>query len=120
MFGLPHEGDNRLEVIPGYTGTRGAQLDYPLIAGLSFGRAISNAPPHEHHHDEEPVPLAPAPGGDVLDWDSPASIRYLVPKQFNLPHLKVYSPEGELLFERSGGAEELAAAVGQLLQDPDP
>lgn len=54
---------------------------------------------------------------DVVDWDSAAAARYLMPGKFDLPHIKVFGPDGAMLFERSGKPEELASAVEEHLGD---
>ena len=53
---------------------------------------------------------------DVGDDESAAWQRYLAPGGFALPHLKVYGPDGALLFEKSAPPEELVRAVEQLLR----
>jgi len=60
---------------------------------------------------------------DVVDWDSAAAATYLTPGGFNLPHLKVYGPDGALVLERSSGASTLQAlidAVRALAERPVP
>lgn len=55
---------------------------------------------------------------DVVDWESPAAIRYLVPKNIAIPHLKVLDAKGALLLERTTdrrGPRALVEAVRQLL-----
>ncbi|HUS28442.1 MAG TPA: thioredoxin family protein [Kofleriaceae bacterium] len=53
---------------------------------------------------------------DVVDTDSAAWERYMAPKQFDLPHVKVYGADGALLFERSAPPAELARAVEEVLR----
>jgi len=48
---------------------------------------------------------------DVIDADTPAWNKYLEPGDFNLPHVKLYGRDGKLLWERTGAAPTLAAAV---------
>ena len=48
---------------------------------------------------------------DVVDPDSEAWARYLEPGGFNLPHLKLYGPDGALIFERSAPPAELIRAI---------
>lgn len=53
---------------------------------------------------------------DVVDVDSAAWTAYLEPGGFSLPHLKVYGPDGALIFERTAPPPELLRAVEALLQ----
>ncbi len=53
---------------------------------------------------------------DVVDPDSAAWQRYLVPGASALPHLKVYGADGALLFERTAPPAELVRAVEALLR----
>ena len=48
---------------------------------------------------------------DTVDWDSPAVARYLTPRGFDLPHLKIYDPGGRLVLERSSSAGKLGALI---------
>lgn len=48
---------------------------------------------------------------DVVDPDSPAWTALLGPGGFALPHLKLYGPDGALLFERTAPPAELVRAV---------
>lgn len=48
---------------------------------------------------------------DVVDNDSVAWKAFLGPGRFELPHVKVYGPDGALLFERSAPPEELVRAI---------
>lgn len=52
---------------------------------------------------------------DVIDSDSAAWQRFLAPGHFDLPHVKVYGPDGALLFERTAPPAELARAVEDAL-----
>ena len=52
---------------------------------------------------------------NVVDWDSPASERYLTPGRFNLPHLVVKRADGSLALEKSAPPAELVADVERLL-----
>ena len=52
---------------------------------------------------------------NVVDWDSPAAVRYLAPKSYNLPHLRLYGAAGTLLHEGSGSPTDLAAIVAGAL-----
>jgi thiol-disulfide isomerase/thioredoxin len=58
---------------------------------------------------------------NIVDWDSEASARYLLPGKFSLPHVKVYGADGALLFEVSGAPdadpEALARRVADALSD---
>jgi hypothetical protein len=38
-----------------------------------------------------------------------------MPGKFNLPHVKVYTPDGNLSFERSAPPDELVRAVEKLI-----
>lgn len=56
---------------------------------------------------------------DVVDWESPAALRYLVPKNIAIPHLKILDAKGALLLERTTdrrGPAALVEAVRQLLK----
>ncbi len=48
---------------------------------------------------------------DVVDPESAAWRAFLAPGAFDLPHLKVYAPDGRLLFERTAPPEQLVRAV---------
>lgn len=48
---------------------------------------------------------------DVVDWDSAAAATYLTPGGFNLPHLKVFGPDGTLVLERSSETDKLQALI---------
>lgn len=48
---------------------------------------------------------------DVVDWDSAAAATYLTPGGFNLPHLKVYGPDGMLVLEQSSATDKLQALI---------
>ena len=50
---------------------------------------------------------------DVVDWDSPVVARYLTPRAFDLPHVKVFDASGKLAFERSSAPGKL----GTLIED---
>ncbi len=52
---------------------------------------------------------------DVVDTDSEAWARYLEPGGFALPHVKVFGPDGVLLFERSAPPAELVRAIEAIL-----
>jgi thiol-disulfide isomerase/thioredoxin len=54
---------------------------------------------------------------NVVDWDSPASERYLDPGSFNLPHLVVLRADGSLALEKSAPPAELTADVERLLAE---
>ena len=54
---------------------------------------------------------------DVVDPDSPAWRRHLAPGQFDLPHIKVFGPDGTLRFERSASPDDLIRALEALLGD---
>jgi thiol-disulfide isomerase/thioredoxin len=53
---------------------------------------------------------------DVTDDESAAWTAYIEPGGFSLPHLKVYGPDGALVFERTAPPPELLRAVEALLQ----
>jgi thiol-disulfide isomerase/thioredoxin len=48
---------------------------------------------------------------NVVDWDSAAAAKYLVPHGYNLPHVKVYGADGKPLFEESSDPNAIAARV---------
>jgi thiol-disulfide isomerase/thioredoxin/plastocyanin len=48
---------------------------------------------------------------DVVDWDTPVVARYLTPRAFDLPHVKVFDPTGKLVFERSSAPGKLGALI---------
>jgi thiol-disulfide isomerase/thioredoxin len=55
---------------------------------------------------------------EIVDWESPASLRYLVPTGTAIPHLKVMDERGTLLLERTTdgrGPRPLVEAIRQLL-----
>jgi len=52
---------------------------------------------------------------NVVDWDSPASERYLEPGAFNLPHVVVVRADGSRALEKSAPPAELVADVERLL-----
>ena len=52
---------------------------------------------------------------NVVDWDSPATERYLNPGGFNLPHLVVLRADGSRALEKSAPPDELVADVERLL-----
>lgn len=49
---------------------------------------------------------------EVVDPDSAAWKAFLAPGAFELPHIKVYGPDGTLRFERSGPPADLIKAIG--------
>ncbi len=51
---------------------------------------------------------------DVLDVDSPAYRRHL--KDQVIPHVKVFGPDGKLLFEKSAGPDELIELIEKLVK----
>ena len=53
---------------------------------------------------------------DVVDTDSAAWATHLGPSAYELPHIKVYGPDGTLLFEASAPPAELAARLEALLR----
>lgn len=54
---------------------------------------------------------------NVVDWDSPASQRYLNPGSFNLPHLVVLRADGSRALEKSAPPAQLVADVERLLAE---
>jgi thiol-disulfide isomerase/thioredoxin len=52
---------------------------------------------------------------DVVDGDSAAWSRYLAPAGFDLPHVKVYTADGSLAFEKTASPAELVRAIEALL-----
>ncbi len=52
---------------------------------------------------------------NVVDWDSPAALRWLTPGKYNLPHLKIYNQAGQLVYERSTSPPALIVDVEALL-----
>jgi thiol-disulfide isomerase/thioredoxin/plastocyanin len=60
---------------------------------------------------------------DVVDWDSPVVARYLTPRAFDLPHVKVFDASGKLVFERSSAPGKLGALIDDvraLIEPPPP
>jgi thiol-disulfide isomerase/thioredoxin len=57
---------------------------------------------------------------NVIDWDSPAAERWLTPRNFNLPHVEVFGPDGALLLSKSGSPPVLVRAIEELLAPPGP
>jgi thiol-disulfide isomerase/thioredoxin len=53
---------------------------------------------------------------DIVDADSPATKRHLVPGNYDLPHLKVYGPDGILLFEATAPPDALIIRLRSLLE----
>jgi thiol-disulfide isomerase/thioredoxin len=53
---------------------------------------------------------------DVVDSDSAAWQRHLAPGSFDLPHVKVFGPDGKLVFERTASPAELVRAIEALLR----
>ena len=53
---------------------------------------------------------------DVVDPDSAAWAAYVEPGGFALPHVKLYGPDGALIFERSAPPAELIEAIEAALQ----
>lgn len=53
---------------------------------------------------------------EVVDAESAAWTRYLAPKRFDLPHIKVYGADGTLLFERTAPPTDLVRAVEDMLR----
>jgi thiol-disulfide isomerase/thioredoxin len=51
---------------------------------------------------------------DVVDWDSAVANKYLAPKAFDLPHVKVYDATGKLLLERSSAPGKLGALIDDI------
>jgi thiol-disulfide isomerase/thioredoxin len=54
---------------------------------------------------------------NVVDWDSPATARYLTPGGFNLPHLVVLRGDGTVLLRKSAPPSELVAELERLLAE---
>ena len=52
---------------------------------------------------------------DVVDSDSAAWQRHLLPGSFDLPHVKVFGADGVLMFERTAPPAELLRAIEALL-----
>lgn len=50
---------------------------------------------------------------DVVDWDSAVVAKYLTPRAFDLPHVKVFDASGTLVFERSSAP----GMLGKLIED---
>ncbi|MBA3391403.1 MAG: cupredoxin domain-containing protein [Deltaproteobacteria bacterium] len=48
---------------------------------------------------------------DVVDWDSKAAERYLMPGKFDLPHLKIFDPAGKRVMERSSAPGKLQVLI---------
>lgn len=61
---------------------------------------------------------------NIVDWDSPAASRYLSPRGFNLPHIKVFGPDRKPLYERSADpatlVEELERTIRRSLSPVSP
>lgn len=53
---------------------------------------------------------------EVVDSDTAAWKTFLAPGKFDLPHVKVYSPDGALLFERTAPPADLVRAVEEALR----
>jgi thiol-disulfide isomerase/thioredoxin len=53
---------------------------------------------------------------NVVDWDSAAAKRWLLPGKYDLPHVKVVAADGTVLLERSGTPETLGAEIERLLR----
>lgn len=53
---------------------------------------------------------------DVVDDDSEAWKAYLAPGSFDLPHVKVYGPDGQLRFERTADPDVLLEEIEALLR----
>ena len=53
---------------------------------------------------------------EVVDSDSAAWKAFLAPGGFDLPHIKVYGPDGVLLFERTAPPETLVRAIEDALR----
>ncbi len=51
---------------------------------------------------------------DAVDWDSAAVARYLTPKAYNLPHLRVFDASGKLVLEKSSEAGKLGALIEEV------
>ncbi len=48
---------------------------------------------------------------DIVDWETPVVAQHLTPKGFSLPHVKIYSATGELVFEQSSGPGKLQSMI---------
>jgi len=48
---------------------------------------------------------------DAVDWESPVVAQHLTPKGFDLPHVKIYSATGELLYEESSAPGKLEQMI---------
>ncbi|MGE0548245.1 MAG: TlpA family protein disulfide reductase [Kofleriaceae bacterium] len=48
---------------------------------------------------------------NVVDWDSAAVARYLTPRGFSLPHVKVFDRRGTQVLEQSSGAGDLDGLI---------
>lgn len=48
---------------------------------------------------------------DVVDWETPVVAQHLTPRGFDLPHIKIYSATGELIYEESSGPGKLQAMI---------
>jgi thiol-disulfide isomerase/thioredoxin len=59
---------------------------------------------------------------DVVDWDSPVAMKYLAPKGYDLPHVKIFDAKGKLVFERSSAPGKLGALIDDIkaLVEPPP
>lgn len=51
---------------------------------------------------------------DVVDWESAVVERYLTPRGFDLPHVKIYDAKGALVFEQSSGTGKLVAMIEEI------
>jgi thiol-disulfide isomerase/thioredoxin len=59
---------------------------------------------------------------DVVDWDSQVATKYLAPRGFALPHVKIFDASGTLVFERSSAPGKLGALIADItaLVEPPP
>ncbi len=48
---------------------------------------------------------------DVVDWESAVVARYLTPRGFDLPHVKIYDAKGTLVFEQSSSTGKLVQMI---------
>jgi thiol-disulfide isomerase/thioredoxin len=51
---------------------------------------------------------------DTVDWESAAVARHLTPKQFSLPHLKIFDASGQMVLERSSETGQLEALIADV------